>query len=412
MTEEIPSEEPYEKSLPLEEESSFEEFHLGEDDYELRPDVRWIRYRPPMGPIVRWGLVALVLIIVFISGWTSLENWIDDQVAPSQPPGEEVEFSIEDGWTTNDVIATLGDLEIIDSPTMFRQWMRCPTVLKRFLNCIPGEDYSFQAGRYLLREHSSFQDAVLELRKGPIPEEVIRVTVPEGLTLEQITERLLEALPAFDEEELRVSLLDDRLKWEHYPLNLSFLLAEGLLFPDTYQLDEATVSDEMGLLLRMHRQFLKVIEEEEIEKKTRSLGIAPYEALIIASLIEEEAQLAEERPMIARVIYNRLQRGWRLGIDATSRYAVGKTSGQELSVEDLEYDSPWNTRVSLGLPPTAISVPGRASIQAALNPVEGDWLYYVRTDQNGVVGAHTFAVTADEFQKARKICVNKDLGCG
>ena len=116
--------------------------------------------------------------------------------------------------------------------------------------------------------------------------------------------------------------------------------------------------------------------------------------------------------MIARVIYNRLQRGWRLGIDATSRYAVGKTSGQELSVEDLEYDSPWNTRVSLGLPPTAISAPGRASIQAALNPVEGDWLYYVRTDQNGVVGAHTFAVTADEFQKARKICVNKDLGCG
>ena len=67
MTEEIPSGEPYEKSLPLEEESSFEEFHLGEDDYELRPDVRWIRYRPPMGPIVRWGLVALVLMIVFIS---------------------------------------------------------------------------------------------------------------------------------------------------------------------------------------------------------------------------------------------------------------------------------------------------------------------------------------------------------
>ena len=81
----------------------------------------------------------------------------------------------------------LGDLEIIDSPTMFRQWMRCPTVLKSFLNCSPGEDYSFQAGRYLLKEHSSFQDAVSELRKGPIPEEVIRVTVPEGLTLEGLT---------------------------------------------------------------------------------------------------------------------------------------------------------------------------------------------------------------------------------
>ena len=412
MTEETPIEEPYEKSSLHEEDNNFEEFYLSDDDYEIRPDVRWVRYRPPMGPIVRWGFVALVVLVVFVSGGTRLENWIDDQVEPNQMPGAEIEFSIEDGWTTNDVIATLGELEIIDSPTMFRQWMRCPTVLKRFLNCNPGEDYSFQAGRYLLKEHSSFQDTVVELRKGPIPEEVIRVTVPEGLTLEQITKRLLGSLPAFNEEELRISLLDDRLKWEHYPSNLSFLLAEGLLFPDTYQLDEATVSDEMSLLLRMHQQFLKVIEEEEIEKKTRNLGITPYEALIIASLIEEEAQLAEERPMIARVIYNRLQRGWRLGIDATSRYAVGKTAGQELSVEDLEYDSPWNTRVSLGLPPTAISAPGRAAIQAALNPVKGDWLYYVRTDQNGVVGAHTFVRTSDDFEKARKICVNKDLGCG
>ena len=412
MTDETPIEESYEKSPLHEEKNDFEEFSLTEDDYEVRPDVRWIRHRPPMGPILRWGLVALVMLVVFISGWARLENWIDDQVEPNQMPGVEIEFSIEDGWTTNDVIATLGDLGIIDSPTMFRQWMRCPTVLKRFLNCNSGEDYSFQAGRYLLKEHSSFQDTVSELRKGPIPKEVVRVTVPEGLTLEQITKRLLEALPAFNEEELRISLLDDRLKWEHYPSNLSFLLAEGLLFPDTYQLDEATASDEMNLLLRMHRQFLKVIEEEEIEKKTRSLSITPYEALVIASLIEEEAQLAEERPMIARVIYNRLQRGWRLGIDATSRYAVGKTAGQELSADDLEYDSPWNTRVSLGLPPTAISAPGRASIQAALNPVEGDWLYYVRTDQNGVVGAHTFARTSDDFEKARKICVNKDLGCG
>ena len=175
-------------------------------------------------------------------------------------------------------------------------------------------------------------------------------------------------------------------------------------------LDDFSVEDLKEYISNLSYEIKRA--EEEIEKKSQSLGITPYEALIIASLIEEEAQLAEERPMISRVIYNRLQRGWRLGVDATSRYAVGKTSGQELTISDLEYDSPWNTRVSLGLPPTAISGPGRASIQAALNPVEGDWLYYVRTDQNGVVGAHTFATTADDFQKARKICVNKDLGCG
>ena len=390
----------------------FEQSFLTETDYEVRPDIRWVRYRPTLGPLLRWGLVAFVILIVVISGWKRLEKWIDDQVAPDSLPGQEIEFAIGEGWTTNEVIATLGDLKIVDSPTMFRQWMRCPSALRSFLECEPNQEYSFQAGRYLLRQHSSFKDTVDELAKGPIPEEIIRITIPEGLTIEQMVQRLLDKLPAFDEEELRVSMLDNRLKWEFYPDNLSFLLAEGLLFPDTYQLDEATVSDEISLLIRMHQQFLKVVEDLDLEARSKKLGVTPYEALIIASLIEEEAQLSEERSKISRVIYNRLEKNWRLGIDATSRYATGKTSGQDLTVTDLEFNSPWNTRISTGLPPTPISSPGRASIQAALNPVEGDWLYYVRTDEKGVTGAHTFAVTSNEFEQARKICVKKDLGCG
>jgi len=132
----------------------------------------------------------------------------------------------------------------------------------------------------------------------------------------------------------------------------------------------------------------------------------------VASLIEEEALLNEERPKISRVIHNRLERGWRLGIDATARYAVGKIAGEPMSTEDLEVDSPWNTRVVTGLPPTPIAAPGRASLEAALAPADGDWLYYVRTDEGDVPGAHTFATTSNEFERARQVCIEKDLGCG
>ena len=114
----------------------------------------------------------------------------------------------------------------------------------------------------------------------------------------------------------------------------------------------------------------------------------------------------------SRVIHNRLDRGWLLGIDATTRYAVGKTAGEPLDVQDFAVQSRWNTRVVAGLPPSPISAPGRASLEAALNPVDGPWLYYVRTDEGGVVGSHTFVVTPAEFETARRICIDKDLGCG
>lgn len=381
-------------------------------DLEPRPDIRWVRYRPPIGPVVRWGTVGFVVAVVMLAAWNRAEEWIDAQIRPDAPLGAEIEFTIEDGWTTNDVVAALGDVGVVDSPAMFRQWMRCPSVLRRFLECTPGEGYSFMAGPYLLREHLPFGEVVTLLAAGPLPEEVIRVTIPEGLNLEQTVSRLLDRMPAFDEQELRAAFLSERLRWEHYPTSLPFLLPEGLLFPDTYQLDEATVADELDLVIRMHRQFLKVVDSLELEMRASLLSLNPYEVVIVASLIEEEAMLDSERAKIARVIYNRLERGWRLGIDATSRYAVGKTSGEPLMTEDLEVDSLWNTRVAAGLPPTPISAPGRASLEAALSPAVGDWLYYVRTDADDVVGAHTFAYTADEFEQARRICVEKDLGCG
>jgi len=378
----------------------------------VRPDVRWVRHRPSIGPLPRWGIVLVLVLFSLLVGYRLFMDWVSDQMTPVGLPGADVEFVIVEGWTTNDVVAALGDVGVIDNPAMFRQWLRCPKAIRWLIDCEPGIDYSFQAGDYVLREHLSFPVAVSVLDLGPLPEEVIRVTVPEGLTIEQMIARLLRDMPLFEEEELRAALISDRLAWEHYPTDLPFRLLEGLLFPDTYQLDEATVGDELGLLLRMHRQFLKVVADLDLVERAASLGLTPYEAVVVASLIEEEALLDVDRVRISRVIQNRLAAGWRLGIDASTRYAVGKTAGEPLDEVDLDTVSLWNTRVILGLPPTPIAAPGRASLEAAVAPEPGAWLYYVRTDEGGVMGAHTFAVTAAEFEVARRVCVQKDLGCG
>ena len=374
--------------------------------------MRWVRHRPSIGPLPRWGIVLVLVLFSLLVGYRLFMDWVSDQMTPVGLPGADVEFVIVEGWTTNDVVAALGDVGVIDNPAMFRQWLRCPKAIRWLIDCDPGIDYSFQAGDYVLREHLSFPVAVSVLDLGPLPEEVIRVTVPEGLTIEQTIARLLRDMPLFEEEELRAALISDRLAWEHYPTDLPFRLLEGLLFPDTYQLDEATVDDELGLLLRMHRQFLKVVDELDLVERAASLGLTPYEAVVVASLIEEEALLDVDRVRISRVIQNRLAAGWRLGIDASTRYAVGKTAGEPLDEVDLDTVSLWNTRVIVGLPPTPISAPGRASLEAAVAPEPGPWLYYVRTDEGGIMGAHTFAVTATEFEVARRVCVQKDLGCG
>ncbi|MDG2426952.1 MAG: endolytic transglycosylase MltG [Acidimicrobiales bacterium] len=377
-----------------------------------RPDVRWVRHRPPSGPLPRWGLVATLVLVALIVGYRLFVGWVNDQMTPSALPGVEVDFVIVEGWSTNDVVASLGDAGVIDNPAMFRQWMRCPAAIRWLIDCPAEVEYSFQAGDYVLREHLGFEVTVALLNEGPLPEEVIRVTVPEGLTVEQTVQRLLREMPLFEEDELRAAMLSDRLRWEYGPTEHPDRAVEGLLFGDTYQLDEATVADELGLVFRMHQQFLRVIEQLNLAARAAEVGLTPYEAVVLASLIEEEALLDADRPRISRVIHNRLIAGWRLGIDASSRYAVGKTAGEPMDTEDLSVVSLWNTRVVTGLPPTPISSPGRASLEAALEPDPGPWMYYVRTDEGGVLGAHSFVTTSSEFKLARRVCIEKDLGCG
>jgi len=379
---------------------------------EASPDVRWVRHRPSVGPIPRWGLVVVLLIVGTVFAFRWIDAWVNAMLVPDAPPGDEVAFVIETGWSANDVAAALGTAGVIDHPTMFRQWMRCPSMLRWLIDCPADVEYSFQAGDYVLQEHLTFQAAVDVLNEGPIPPEVVRVTVPEGLTIEQMVVRLKDRMPTYSEAQLREAFASDVVRWEHYPAEFPLPFYEGMFFPDTYQLDDATLTDEISLVMRMHAQFLAVVDEIDLVDRAAALGVTPYEALIIASLIEEEARIEGDRAKISRVIHNRIEQDWLLGIDASTRYAVGKTAGEPLTSEDLASESPWNTRAVPGLPLTPISAPGRASLEAAVAPADGPWMYYVRTDEDGVAGAHTFAVTSEEFAAAVQVCKDKNLGCG
>jgi len=150
---------------------------------------------------------------------------------------------------------------------------------------------------------------------------------------------------------------------------------EGFLFPATYQFTARSSAAELvSSQLQAFRRNWSTVNLAY----ARSKNLTPYDVLTIASMVEKEAVAPEERPKIARVIYNRLHAGMALGIDATVRYAFHVPGTQSLLESQLNSDNPYNTRKRVGLTPTPIANPGLASIQAAAHPVAGDWLYFVR----------------------------------
>ena len=166
---------------------------------------------------------------------------------------------------------------------------------------------------------------------------------------------------------------------------------EGFLFPATYEFSQHTPS--AGLVRDQLAHFGRQWRRVDL-RYARSKNLTPYDVLIIASMIEKETVAPEERKLVAAVIYNRLRQGMPLGIDATIRYGRDVPGTEPLRRSDIESDDPYNTRNRLGLPPTPISNPGLASLQAAAHPARVDHLYFVRKP-DGV--HHFFTASQSEF---------------
>jgi UPF0755 protein len=219
----------------------------------------------------------------------------------------------------------------------------------------------------------------------------LRFTVIEGLTINQILE-WLAGETTYDREQLGTALLDGSVTSRLLPAPPRTLRDwEGLLFPDTYQVDQdATPAQILQLLADTAAARVESIDWSHLD----AFGLTPYDGIVIASMIEREAATAVDRPLISSVIFNRLEIGMRLQIDATVVYALGGYPEGGLTYTDLEIDSPYNTYRIDALPPTPIAAPGLASLQAAAAPADTGYFFYVLADEDG---NHAFAATYDEF---------------
>jgi UPF0755 protein len=235
----------------------------------------------------------------------------------------------------------------------------------------------------------SMEEAIAKLSKGP-ELKFERLTVREGLVLGQIGDAVAE-LEGRSKEAFLAALESGSIRSKYQPAGVTKL--EGLLLPETYNVEPK--DDEAAIATRMVASMDAEADQLGYAEAPAKVGISPYEALIVASLVERETRFDDERAKVAGVIYNRLRRGEPLGIDASIIYALGKSDQRDVRVllKDLEIDSPYNTYRRKGLPPTPIAAPGRASLEAALNPEKTDFLFYVVTEKDG---RHTFAKTLAE----------------
>ncbi len=342
----------------------------------------------PDGPsrLVRTlGTVAFILAL-FVLAYVGVQ-WIADSVSDVITTDETVveagiavTLEIAPGEPASQIARQLDETGVVASGAEFERVVLEARASSRL-----------QAGRYDLETGMAPEAVLAVLLEGPVGGDVFRLTVIEGLTIGQTLESVSRQT-GFSLDEMTAPLLDatvtsDLLVGEAQELRDW----EGLLFPDTYEFGEdATPVDVLTRLVVTTEERVDGIDWTVLEER----GLSPYDGIIIASLIEKEVAVEEERAIVASVIFNRLDLGMRLQIDATVIYALGAVPEGGLSFDDLEINSPYNTYLIGALPPTPISGVRVASLRAVAEPDDTDYLFYLLTDDSG---HHTFTESFDEF---------------
>ena len=291
---------------------------------------------------------------------------------------ESIHIAIEEGETTSNIARELHDSGVITSPLLFR-----------FLAWLQGKGGDFKAGDYVFNPGMHYGEVFSTLEAGPNYQ--AKVTIPEGLTVDQTAARIAQATTITPEDFKAAAESGDYGVGLIPPGNQDNL--EGFLFPKTYNVAiDVSAPQVVQMLLNQFN-----LETGDLDwSKAQGLGITPYQVLIAASLIEREAAIDEERPLIAAVIFNRLKKDMLLQIDATVQYALPQWK-DVLTYDDLKIKSPYNTYLHKGLPPAPICSPGIASIEAALNPADINYLYYLATGN----GRHFFTADYNEFLRVK-----------
>jgi UPF0755 protein len=289
-----------------------------------------------------------------------------------------VSVTIPRGGSLGVIADRLGAAGVVDKPFFFKLRVR-----------MAGKASDLKPGAYVLKRDMAYGAVIDKLAAGP-PRNVINVTIPEGRARSEITPLVKQA--GVKGDYTRATLRSSHLNPRRYGAPRGASL-EGFLFPATYELKRgATVRALVAKQLEAFKQNFAKVGMSYAHRK----NLTPFDVVTIASMVEREASLDRERPLIAAVIYNRLKQGMPLGIDATIRFATHNWT-RPLRVSELRINSGYNTRTHQGLPPGPIGNPGLASLEAAAHPAHTNYLFYVVKPCGN--GAHAFSSTDAQFQR-------------
>lgn len=316
-------------------------------------------------------LVAVVLVAALALGYLGFA-WLND---PLQLASDSVDLSVEPGSNPREVALQVQQAGVAVNPTVLYWWFR-----------LSGQARQIKAGSYELEQGSNPRNILSKLVRG---EEALRsVTLVEGWTLRQVREALKKADQL---KPVTAGLLSEELMQQ---IGKPGVAAEGRFFPDTYTY--AKGSTDLAVLQRAARAMDKKLEAAWAQRSPLSPLKTPEEALTLASIVEKETGRASDRTAIAAVFSNRLRIGMRLQTDPTVIYGLGPLFDGNLRRADLLADTPWNTYVRAGLPPTPIAMPGRGALLAAVQPANSKALYFVARGD----GSSQFSATLDEHNRA------------
>jgi UPF0755 protein len=312
------------------------------------------------------ALISLVLGVLAWYGWERYKNFLE---APLNIPASGQVFDLGSGATGSGIVLQLAGMGLTQTGWEWRLLMRL-------------EPHVYRIGEYLLETGSTPQAVLKKLASGEVIQ--YRFTLVEGWTYRQLLASLAENPVLLHEP-------DKDSQLEH---------PEGWFLPETYQFTRGNTDQD--ILVRAHAAMQEALSAAW-ESRDDGLPLeTPYELLILASIIEKETSLDEERPQVAGVFVRRLQKRMRLQTDPTVIYGMGDSFDGDIRRRDLKADTPYNTYTRHGLPPTPIAMPGKASLMAAARPAAGDTFYFVADGKGG----HTFSATLEEHQAA----VNKLIG--
>jgi uncharacterized YceG family protein len=324
-------------------------------------------------------VALLVVLVVGAAVFTAAKTF---QPFHGDPRGA-VRVRIAPGSSVGDIAKVLEARGIISGTTFFS------------LNAtLTGRRGGLRPGTYTLARDMRYGAVLDALTKGPRAKVIktFKLTLPEGLSIAELAARIGDAGVSGDYKKAAQAPAALR-RANALGLPRAAKTTEGFLFPATYDLPQGASATD--LVAQQLKAFGDTFAGVDL-RRAKSKNLTRYDVVIIASMVEREAQLDRERPLVAAVIYNRLRAGMVLGIDATTRYEYDNWTDPLLQSQ-LDADTPYNTRLNRGLPPTPIGNPGLASLKAAAHPAKVPYLYYVV--KPGTCGRHSFSSTDAQFQR-------------